>query len=198
MHVAISDIKIKKRIRQDNGNIDSLADSLDRHGLFNPILLTQNYELIGGFRRLQAAKLLGWETIPATIVETSDKVTRLELELEENVQRLNFTEEELFEGLTKLEKMKKVGIFKRLWYKIREFFTHAFDSQVARKSEKRRKNGLLSLLLPGGIALAVFSGYLYTGEYISAIFLSLLNIFSFCAGIIGLFFFIRFCRGFKK
>ena len=69
MLVRIEDIKIKKRIRKENKSIDSLADSMRVYGLLNPIVLDSDYMLIAGFRRLQAAKELGWTTIPATIID---------------------------------------------------------------------------------------------------------------------------------
>lgn len=195
MRISISDIKVRKRIRRESGDIDSLVESLNQYGLLNPIVLSQNYELIAGFRRLDAAKKLGWETIPATIIEASDKITRLELELEENVQRLDFTDEELLDGFTALEKLKNPTLFRRIWSYVKDFFTYAFDKQEARKTEKKRKNALLSLLMVLAIALMIFTSVLYKNALISAILLSLLNVVSFIILLVGLFFFVRFCRG---
>ena len=56
MKVKLSDIKVRNRIRKDLGNIEALSDSLNRHGLFSPILITSDYRLIAGERRLEAAK----------------------------------------------------------------------------------------------------------------------------------------------
>ena len=56
MLVNIDDIKIKKRVRKDLGDLDALKNSLRTYGLLNPITITRDYELIAGERRLQAAK----------------------------------------------------------------------------------------------------------------------------------------------
>lgn len=200
MIVNIAAIKIRKRVRKENRDIDLLAESLAEHGLLNPILLNHDYELIAGFRRLDAAKKLGWETIAATIIDVPNKIARLELELEENVQRLDFTNEELLDGFAILDKLKNPTLFYRILICIKEFFSRAFDKREAMKADKKRTNGFLSLLILLGIGLMTLTAVFYKNEYISGILLALLNVTSFVVLIVGLFFFIRFCRGmnFKK
>ena len=56
MLVNISEIKVKKRVRKDLGDINSLKDSLKRYGLLNPITIDSKNRLIAGERRLEAAK----------------------------------------------------------------------------------------------------------------------------------------------
>ena len=126
MLIDIEQIKVKKRIRKDLSDLDSLKDSLRRYGLLNPITITQNYELIAGQRRLEAAKALGWSTINAVVVDTDDVITKLELELEENTQRSNFTDAELLEGYKRLEKLRNPKFFTRIWNKIKAFFSKLF------------------------------------------------------------------------
>ena len=82
MQILISDIKIKKRVRKDLGDIEMLKESLSHYGLMNPITVNSQYELVAGHRRLEAAKSLGWSTIEAIVVDTKDKLLQLELELE--------------------------------------------------------------------------------------------------------------------
>ena len=75
MDVQISKIRITERIRKDNGDIGSLAESIKEHGLLNAITLMESengYVLIAGFRRFSAFKLLGKETIPSTILSPMD------------------------------------------------------------------------------------------------------------------------------
>ena len=95
MQIKIEDIKIPDRVRKDVGNIDSLAESLKRSGQITPISVTHDMTLIAGCRRVTAAKKLGWATIEATIVDGADAARLLEIELEENVYRKDFTPEEL-------------------------------------------------------------------------------------------------------
>lgn len=123
MLVPIRDIKIKKRVRKDLGNLEDLKDSLKMYGLLNPITLNSKYELIAGERRLQAATQLGWTTINANIVSNLSEIEQLEMELEENNQRKEFTDEELLEGYKRLERLKHPGFF----YKIYLFFKHLFQ-----------------------------------------------------------------------
>ena len=46
MLVKIEDIKVKKRVRRDLGDLTALKDSMHRYGLMNPITLNSNYELV--------------------------------------------------------------------------------------------------------------------------------------------------------
>ena len=129
MLVQIKDIKIRKRVRKDLGNLEDLKDSLRTYGLLNPITINRRYELIAGDRRLQAATQLGWTNIQANIVDNLTDIEQLEMELEENNQRKEFTDDELLEGYKRLEKLRNPGFFykiylffKHLWEKIRDFF----------------------------------------------------------------------------
>ena len=115
MIVKIDDIKIKKRVRRDLGDLEALKDSLKQYGLMNPITLNSKYELVAGERRLEAAKSLGWERINAIVLDKNvDKLRQLEMELEENNQRKEFTDEELLEGYKRLERLRNPSILMRI------------------------------------------------------------------------------------
>ena len=126
MQVPIDRIKIKHRVRKDLGDIDSLADSMRAHGLLHPIVLNRRNQLIAGGRRLAAAKRLGWRTINALIVDADDKADRLELELEENVQRRALSYLEIEEGYARLERMRRPNIFRRIWEALKTFVRRLF------------------------------------------------------------------------
>ena len=123
MLVQIKDIKIKKRVRKDLGNLEDLKDSLRTYGLMNPITLNSKYELIAGERRLQAAIQLGWTSINANILDNLTEIDQLEMEIEENNQRKEFTDTELMEGYKRLQRLRNPNIF----YKIYLFFKHLFE-----------------------------------------------------------------------
>ena len=123
MLVNIKNIKIKKRVRHDLGDLEALKNSLRTYGLLNPITLNNKYELIAGERRLQAAKQLGWTSINAVIQNNLTDVDELEMELEENNQRKEFTKEELLEGYRRLEKLRNPSI----WRKIAKLFKKLFE-----------------------------------------------------------------------
>ncbi len=126
MQIPIDQITVKKRIRKDLGDIDALVDSLRRFGLMNPILLNKKYVLIAGGRRLHAAKILGWQTINAVVIDADDELTRLEYEIEENLQRREFNDEESSQAWARLYTLRNPGFFRRLWLSIVNFFKKLF------------------------------------------------------------------------
>lgn len=81
----------------------SLADSIEKHGLKQPVLVqelpgTDRYRLVAGERRLRAHRLLGRPTIFAIITEGSPD----EIALIENVQRVDLNVFEFARGLKRL------------------------------------------------------------------------------------------------
>jgi ParB family chromosome partitioning protein len=82
----------------DEASLVQLADSLRERGVLQPVLLRPvpggTYELIAGERRWRAARLAGFETVPA-LVRAHDDAGSLELALIENMARedLNPVEE---------------------------------------------------------------------------------------------------------
>ena len=105
----------------DEEELQSLADSIEVHGIIQPLTLRElpsgYYQIIAGERRWRAARIAGLSDIPAVIMEADDKKVR-ELALIENLQRqdLNPIEEamgyqSLMEeyGLTQEETAKQVG-----------------------------------------------------------------------------------------
>ena len=126
MLIPIKDIKIKRRVRKDLGDLSALKESLKLYGLMNPITLNKKYELIAGERRLQAAKQLGWTTINANIIDNLSEIEKLEMELEENNQRKEFTDAELMEGYKRLERLKNPNFF----YRIFLFFKRLFEKII--------------------------------------------------------------------
>lgn len=127
--ISIADIKIHKRAREEVLEIEELAESIKRFGLLNPIIVDTNYILVAGYRRLEAAKRLGWSSIDANIIEIKDGISALELEIEENIQRIQFSDEELLNAFKKLNRIKNPGLFKRILQAIIHFFKRLFISE---------------------------------------------------------------------
>jgi ParB family chromosome partitioning protein len=82
-------------------DLDSLADSIRRHGVLQPVLVreappgaSRRYELVVGERRWRASQRAGRTTIPATIQNITPQAL-LELALVENVQRRDLNPIEL-------------------------------------------------------------------------------------------------------
>ena len=75
----------------DAHSLEELVQSIKEKGIIQPIIVRQRgegYELIAGERRLNAAKLLQINEIPALVREATDEES-LELALIENLQREN-------------------------------------------------------------------------------------------------------------
>ena len=179
-------------------DIEMLKESLSHYGLMNPITVNSQYELVAGHRRLEAAKSLGWSTIEAIVVDTKDKLLQLELELEENIQRKQFTDSELIDGYEALEKLRNPSFFRKLMMKLQGFFVKVFDKKEARKIEKVRKNGFMSILLPVGLLLIILGAILFSKGFITAVLHTFMDILGFVAMVVGLFYFVRFYIGIKK
>lgn len=101
--------------------ISALADSIQEHGMLQPILVrplnTGGYQIVAGERRWRAARMLGLDEVPVNIRELSDMET-MQIAIIENLQRenLNPVEEaagynELIEnyGMTQDKVAKMVG-----------------------------------------------------------------------------------------
>lgn len=136
MQIPVDSITVPERVRKDPGNLESLMASFKRVGQLNPILVTPTYELIAGFRRFTAAQELGWQSIEAEVVQAADEIRRLEMELEENVYRKDFTPEELLEGYKKLEKLRHPSVGRRLRRALGAFF-----SRLAFWRRRKRDDG---------------------------------------------------------
>ncbi len=82
----------------DEAQLRSLADSIRRHGILQPLTVQKGeggcYFLIAGERRLRAAGLAGLDKVPCILLRASDE-DRAVLALVENIQRrdLHYIEE---------------------------------------------------------------------------------------------------------
>lgn len=94
--VGTTDIPLEKvlpsrqqpRTHFDAEGMAALSDSIRRHGVLQPIMVSragERYELVAGHRRVLAARAAGKTAIPAVVRE--DVSDRLELALVENLQR---------------------------------------------------------------------------------------------------------------
>ena len=117
--------RAQPRANFDQNAIIRLADSIRRYGILQPLTVRESepedsckYELIAGERRLRAARMLGYLTVPC-IVKGADDKTSAELAIIENLLRedLNMFEEaygyrKLIEnhGLTQDEVAKRMSI----------------------------------------------------------------------------------------
>jgi N6-adenosine-specific RNA methylase IME4/ParB-like chromosome segregation protein Spo0J len=110
MLLPITGIRIGRRHRKDPGDIAELAASMAELGLMHPVVVTSDHKLVAGERRLRAARLNGWTTIPVTVMDL-DAVVRGEFA--ENAHRKNFTLSEAVAIKRALEPLEKAAAKKR-------------------------------------------------------------------------------------
>lgn len=94
------------RFREDMGDVDELAISLKQKGQIQPIVLNKAFELIAGGRRL-AACIKAQIDVLCIFNDVVDPFTMRELEIEENIQRKQFTPAEEFKAIAELHALKQ-------------------------------------------------------------------------------------------
>jgi ParB/RepB/Spo0J family partition protein len=93
----IDSINVESNVRNEVGDVTSLASSIDRLGLIQPIIVThdpdEGYILVAGARRLAAVRELGWSEIEAIeneiVVNTKDLIAS---QYAENHERVDLTD----------------------------------------------------------------------------------------------------------
>lgn len=97
----------------DDEKMDDLVDSIQRNGVLTPVILRQDglndYEMISGHRRLHAAKLAGFSSIPAFIRDMTDDEAVIFM-VDSNIQREELLpSEKAFAFKMKMDAMKRQG-----------------------------------------------------------------------------------------
>ena len=94
LDIKLDDIKdptFQPRDKLELAGIEALANSIKEIGLINPIIVRkaeQGYQLIAGTRRWHACLLLGWDTIPAKVIEQDTREASM-LQFSENFHRID-------------------------------------------------------------------------------------------------------------
>lgn len=151
---AISANPRQPRTYFDPDALGELAESIRRHGILQPLIVTPgdspgSFTLIAGERRLMAARLAGMTHVPA-LVRQADELSRLELALIENVQRAD------------LAPLEKAEAFRRL----SDDFSLSHEEIAARvgKSRAAVTNTLRLLQLPQAARQALADGKISEGH----------------------------------
>lgn len=110
-------------IREDAGDIDGLAQTIQQQGLLQPLGVTalrgDHYRVVYGSRRLRAVQQLGFEPVPCVLVDAESAEDVLVRQVIENVQR---------QDLNDIEKA-------RAFHLLRERLTHEADQHDQKLSE---------------------------------------------------------------
>ncbi|MEM9026893.1 MAG: ParB/RepB/Spo0J family partition protein [Pseudomonadota bacterium] len=136
-------------------DLEELADSIQRNGLVQPIIVRgatdgePGYEIVAGERRWRAAQKAGLHMVPA-IIRMLDDQQALELAIIENVQR------------TDLNAIEEAGGYRELMEKFG--YTQDKLAEVIGKSRSHLANTLRLLKLPDPVQNMVKSGRLTPGH----------------------------------
>lgn len=137
----------------DEDALQSLANSIEQHGLIQPLLVEPlengRYRIIAGERRWRACRIAGVEEVPV-VIRSLTKQQNMEIALIENLQR---------EDLNPVEEA--------LGYKSLQDVYHMTQEEIAKSVGKSRPavaNALRLLSLPEQIMDFVASGELSTGH----------------------------------
>ena len=133
MKLNVADIKVGSRMRKpDWPGVSKLADSIKAVGLLNPITVDKDLNLVAGFHRLEAFKLLGLDQIDAEIKD----YTPLEAEMAEIAENL------IRSDLDYLDKGEHAARYKHL-YELKYPETKAGGDRKSEEFEAKRKDGVL-------------------------------------------------------
>jgi ParB family chromosome partitioning protein len=137
----------------DEEKIKELADSINSHGLVQPIIVNKSqsgkYKIIAGERRFRACKIAGLRQVPVIIKDLTEKEI-LEIALIENIQRQELTAIEEAEGFQKL--IKEYG------------YSQGELAVVVGKSRSHVANLLRLNQLPESIKFMINNGQLSMGH----------------------------------
>ena len=122
MQIPLDEIVVKQRVRIDPGDLEPLMTSMEQHGLMHPVTVNREKVLVAGYRRLEAARRLGWSTIRVHRIDGRDAVSLLEMEIDENRVRKDFTVQELDDAYRRLEKLRRPPWWRRLWHTVRDLW----------------------------------------------------------------------------
>lgn len=113
MLIDIEKVSVGDRIRKDMGDLKELSEDIAKNGLINPPVVTPDYELIAGERRLEAMKKLGYKQVEVRIMKVEDAEHKLNLEINENENRKDFNKSERIEYARQLERIERVKASQR-------------------------------------------------------------------------------------
>ncbi len=129
-----------------------LVDSIREHGILEPLVAAKTpagYQIIAGERRWRAARVIGLQTVPVIVKETTPR-GMLEMALVENVQRVD------------LNPLERAKAFQRL---IEEFGLSVTEiSQRIGKSAPYVSNSMRLLTLPDALKDGLLGGLITEGH----------------------------------
>src|SRR5215831_2093528 len=109
--IRVTEITVDRlnRQRKEIKDVSELASSINSIGLIHPLVITRDYALVAGERRLAAITSLGWSHVSCQYTDELDPVELELLELEENTKRVDLTWQERVAATEKYHNLKGLG-----------------------------------------------------------------------------------------
>ncbi len=111
--IPFQNIEIKPRQRKilTPLQVEEMAASIDKFGLFSPPVMVRGSEegkllLVAGFTRLQGMMYLRWPDIPYILLEEQNEISIKEIELEENIRRTDLEWWEKAEAIAEIHELR--------------------------------------------------------------------------------------------
>lgn len=107
--IPLEQIKITEANHRDIDpqKFEDFKESIRLQGVLTPILITDTYELIAGYHRVQAAKDLNMTSIPARIIPVKNKTQHHVISIIENFQRNDLNDYEKAKAIELLKERTK-------------------------------------------------------------------------------------------
>lgn len=108
--VPIDDLKPASR-NPRRGDVDAIADSLQRHGQYRPLVVNRRTgEVLAGNHTLAAARMLGFERLAVTYVDVdADQAARIVLQDNRSNETSTYDLDALEAALTRLDDLDGTG-----------------------------------------------------------------------------------------
>ncbi len=134
----------------DDEAIDELAQSIQEHGIIQPIVVRKKgskYEIVVGERRFRAAKLANLDEIPAIVKEMTEE-QMMEVAILENLQREDLTpieEAEAYQSLIEKLNFTQEDLAKRLGKSRPHITNHIRLLQLPEEVRQMMNDGAISM-----------------------------------------------------
>lgn len=95
-----------RRQRKEVTDVETLAESIGRIGLINPLTVTREHILVAGERRLTAIRALGWTNVSVQYTDELSPHELHEIELEENIKRVDLPWQDQVRALEEYHRLR--------------------------------------------------------------------------------------------
>lgn len=117
--MSVNDVKeYEKNARKNDKAVDLVAESIQKYGFKNPVIVDKNNVIVAGHTRLKAALKLGMETIPVIMADdlTEDQVKAFRLADNKTAELSTWDFDRLEEELDAIDDESILAIFHKNRY----------------------------------------------------------------------------------